>query len=94
MRLSTTSFSSLRIFFLFSFSTGFLTILLFTVVTGVASLLIRTHLQLAEDTTAWQVSMLGLVMSSITSTAWVTTNPQLSRFTVDKIKGLVCPGQL
>ena len=94
MRLLTTSFSSLRIFLLLSFSTGFLTILLFTVVTGVASLLIRTHLQLAEDTTAWQVSMLGLVMSSITSTAWVTTNPQLSRFTVDKIKGLVCPGQL
>ena len=70
-----------------SFSVGFLTILLFTVVTGVASLLIRTQVQLAEDTTAWQISMLGLVMSSITSTAWVTTNPQLRQFTVERIKG-------
>ena len=75
---------------LFSFSTGFLTILLFTVVAGLASLLIRTEPQLAEDTTAWQVSLLGLVMSSITSTAWVTTNPQLRQLTVERIKGLVC----
>ena len=89
MRLSTTSFSSLRIFLLFSFSTGFLTILLFTVVLGVVTLLIRTQLHLAEGTTAWQISMVGLVMSSITSTAWVTTNPQLRQFTVEKMKGLV-----
>ena len=74
---------------MFSFSTGFLTILLFTVVLGVVTLLVRTHLQLAEGTTAWQISMVGLVMSSITATAWVTTNPQLRQFTVEKMKSLV-----
>ena len=78
----------------FSFSTGFLSIFLHMVVLAVVSLLIRTELQLAEDTTAWQVSMLGLVMFSIPSTAWVTTNPQLSQFTVERIKGLVCQAQV
>ena len=52
----------------FSFSTGFLSIFLFIVVLAVVSLLIRTELQLAEDTTAWQISTVGLVLSSITAT--------------------------
>ena len=63
--------------------------LLFTVVIGVVTFLMRTQLKLAEATTDWQMSMVGLVMSSITSTAWVTTNPQLRQFTVEKGKGLV-----
>ena len=58
-------------------------------VLGVVTLLIRTQLQLAENTTAWQMSMVGLVMSSITATAWVVTNPQLRQFMVEKMKGLV-----
>ena len=58
-------------------------------VLGVVTLLIRTQLQLAENTTAWQMSMVGLVMSSITATAWVVTNLQLRQFMVEKMKGLV-----
>ena len=61
-------------------------------VLAVLSLISRTHLQLGWDggTVAWQVSMVGLVMSAITATLWVTTNTQLRQFTVEKMKCLIC----
>ena len=61
-------------------------------VLAVLALIIRTHLKLGwhGGTLAWQVSMVGLVMSAITATLWVTTNPQLRQFTVEKMKCLIC----
>ena len=57
-----------------------------TVVTGVLSVVIRAHLQ--EQEAMFYVAMIALVISSIISSLWVTGNPQLRIFTVEKIKTL------
>ena len=60
-----------------------------TVVTGVFSVVIRAQLQEEEEQEAlFYISMMGLVLSSIISCLWVTGNPQLRIFTVEKIQTL------
>ena len=58
-----------------------------TVVTGVFSVLIREQLQ-EEQEALFYISMVGLVLSSIISCLWVTGNPQLRIFTLEKMKTL------
>ena len=59
-----------------------------TVVTGVLSVVIRAHLQ--EEEAMFYVAMMALVISSIISSLWVTGNPQLRNFTVEKTTFLFC----
>lgn len=60
-----------------------------TLVTGVLSVVIRDELQ-EEEEAMFYLSMMALVISSITSSLWVTGNPQLRNFTVEKITFLFC----
>ena len=74
---------------IFSFSTGFLSILLMTLVTGVFSVVLRDQLGEEEGHEAFlYISMTALVISSIVSCLWVTGNPQLRLFTLEKMKTL------
>ena len=70
---------------MFSFSTGFLSILLMTMVAGVLSMMIRGQ---EEEDAIFYVSIMALVLSTIISGLWVTGNPQLKIFTVEKIKSV------
>ena len=61
-----------------------------TVVTGVFSVVIRAQLQEEEEQEAlFYISMMALVLSSIISCLWVTGNPQLRIFTLEKMKTLL-----
>ena len=80
---------------IFSFSIGFLSILLMTMVTGVFSVVIRSQLLEEQQQGAmFYVSMMALVNSSIISSLWVIGNPQLRSFTVEKIKTLFCVSEV
>ena len=80
---------NLTLISLLSLSTGFLTILVVSVWTGLASLLLRSHLE--EDYTTWQISMVALLATSLTSTSWVLSNQDLKLFAINKLKAVLKP---
>ena len=85
-------FHGFIMFFSFSFSTGFITCFLHTVALTLILFLIsrvKHTFSIAQDPMDWEMSLISMFLSSMTSFLWIWRNEQLREFAETGLKKII-----